>query len=108
MQEACQTERKSNQYSNSFLMKSCGEEVTALLVQCLTYCQRCGLRYAVATTGQVWIVLVGFLEGLEWGDLHSYVFHSLEAAPALLKLLGQVALRESVAHDLPSIVAASH
>jgi predicted type IV restriction endonuclease len=90
---------KSNQYSNSFLMKSCGEEVTALLDQCLTYCQRCGLRYAVATTGQVWIVLVGFLDGLEWGNLHSYVFHSLEDAANRFSVFYDLISRDAVKNN---------
>jgi len=90
---------KGQQYSNSFLIKSCGEELTALLDQCLKYCQRCGIRYAVATTGSVWIVLVGFVDGLEWGNLHSYVFHSLEDAATRFSLFYDLISRDAVRNN---------
>ncbi len=67
------------QYTNSYLYKSCGDEVRVLLDQCRRYCSDCGLPYAVATTGTIWIVLVGLnISGVEWGRMRSFVFHSLQ------------------------------
>jgi hypothetical protein len=69
---------QSQQYKNIFLYNSCGSEMQLLLRQCQEYCIACGVPYAVATTGEIWIVLVGFKYGVEWGTLRSFVFHSLE------------------------------
>lgn len=66
------------EYMNSFLWGSCGPEMQDLLDQCRRYCIDCGVPYALATTGEVWIVLVGFRSGVEWRNLRSVVFHSLE------------------------------
>ena len=65
-------------YSNLFLSSSCGPEMQALLEQCRMYCSDCGVSYALATTGEMWIVLIGFRSGVEWGKLRSFVFHSLD------------------------------
>ena len=65
-------------YSNSFLYSSCGPEMQLLLRQCQSYCIACGLPYVVATTGDIWIIMVGFKYGVEWGKLRSFFFHSLE------------------------------
>ncbi len=66
------------EYANSFLFTNYGPEMTSLLQQCQGYCVHCGVPYAVATTGEVWIILIGFKFGVEWGKLKSVVFHSLE------------------------------
>jgi predicted kinase len=66
------------EYANSFLFTNYGPEMTALLQQCQGYCVQCGVPYALATTGEVWIILIGFKFGVEWGKLKSVVFHSLE------------------------------
>lgn len=66
------------EYSNRFLYKNCGTEMRLLLQQCRDYCTDRGLPYALATTGEVWVVLIGFKFGVEWGKLKSFVFHSLE------------------------------
>lgn len=66
------------EYANSFLLTNYGPEMKSLLEQCQTYCVQCGIPYALATTGEVWIILVGFKYGVEWGKLRSFVFHSLE------------------------------
>ena len=49
-----------------------------LLDQCLSYCSQLGVPYALATTGDIWIILHGFKRGAAWGNLKSLVFHSLE------------------------------
>ena len=66
------------QYTNSYLHNSCGEEMAALLDQCRMYCSDSGVPYAVATTGNIWVILVGQSIGVEWGKLRSSVFYSLE------------------------------
>src|SRR5450755_627528 len=66
------------EYANSFLLTNYGPEMKSLLEQCQTYCVQCGIPYALATIGEVWIILVGFKYGVEWGKLRSFVFHSLE------------------------------
>jgi hypothetical protein len=66
------------QYTNSFLYYRCGSDMKALFDQCLAYCAQCGVPYAIATTGELWIVLLGFKYGTEWGKLRAFVFHSLE------------------------------
>ena len=66
------------QYSNSYLYNRCGPELKELLDQCSGYCAQCGVPYALATTGEVWIILLGFKYGTEWGKLKAFVFHLLE------------------------------
>lgn len=66
------------QYQNSYLYNSCGPEIHALLDQCRMYCSDTGVPYAIATTGDIWIVLLGQSVGVEWGKLRSSVFYSLE------------------------------
>ncbi|HEY7416089.1 MAG TPA: hypothetical protein VH593_12925, partial [Ktedonobacteraceae bacterium] len=72
------TSLRSPDYANSFLFNHCGPEMQSLLQQCLEYCVQCGVPYALATTGEVWIVLIGFKSGVGWDKLRSFVFHSLE------------------------------
>jgi len=84
------------QYKNSFLSKSCGDDITALLDQCRRYCSDCGVRYAVATTGKVWIILVGFIDGLAWGNLQSFVFHSLADVATRFSLFYDLISRDAV------------
>ncbi len=69
---------RRHEYTNSYLYSRCGPEIKSLLDQCLGYCAQCGIPYALATTGEVWIVLLGFKYGTEWGKLKAFVFHSLE------------------------------
>ena len=69
---------QNTDYANSFLHNSCGSEMQMLLLQCQRYCIDCGIPYAIATTGEVWVILVGFKYGVEWGKLRSFVFHSLK------------------------------
>ncbi len=69
---------QNSDYANSFLSSSCGAEMQLLLQQCQSYCIACGLPYAVATTGDIWIIMVGFKYGVEWGKIRSLFFHSLE------------------------------
>ena len=76
--EALPRTLQNPQYANSFLYNSCQSEMNLLLGQCQRYCAECGIPYAVATTGEMWVVLVGFKYGVEWGKLGSFVFHSLE------------------------------
>ena len=66
------------QYTNGYLRKNCGDDMAALLNQCKNYCPETGVQYAVATTGDIWIVLVGFSAGVEWDKISSFVFHSLD------------------------------
>jgi GTPase SAR1 family protein len=66
------------EYFNSFLYNNYESEMTMLLKQCQDYCVQCGVPYALATTGEVWIILIGFKHGIEWGKLKSFVFHSLD------------------------------
>ncbi len=66
------------EYENGYLHKNCGQEMTKLLEQCKKYCDTCAIRYAVATTGDIWIVIANFMDGIEWGKLRAVVFHSLE------------------------------
>ncbi len=47
------------EYANSFLFTNYGYEMKSLLEQCQGYCVQCGIPYALATTGEVWIILVG-------------------------------------------------
>ena len=87
------------EYANSFLFNSCGPELKSLLQQCRDYCTDCGLPYAVATTGEVWIVLISFRTGVEWGKLRSFVFHSLDdVAQRFAEFYGLLA-RESVKNN---------
>ncbi len=69
---------RKSEYENGYLHKNCGKEMTDLLDQCLKYSMSSGIRYAVATTGDAWIVLVNFLDGFDWHKLRAVVFHSLE------------------------------
>ena len=69
---------QQSQYSNSYLYNRCGPELKELFDQCSGYCAQCGVPYALATTGEVWIILLGFKYGTEWGKLKAFVFHSLE------------------------------
>ncbi|HEY1353660.1 MAG TPA: hypothetical protein VGF67_28970 [Ktedonobacteraceae bacterium] len=66
------------QYTNFFLYHRCGSEMKALFDQCLAYCAQCGVPYAIATTGEIWMIFLGFKYGTEWGKLRAFVFHSLE------------------------------
>ena len=65
------------EFQNSFLYRNYGPEMKSLLEQCQSYCSQCGIPYALATTGEIWVVLHGFKLGTAWGTLKSYVFHSL-------------------------------
>jgi hypothetical protein len=65
-------------YKNSFLYQSCGDELHDLLEQCRSYCADHGVQYALATTGNIWVVMIGFQQGIAWPQLDSYVFNSLE------------------------------
>ncbi len=65
-------------YDNGYLHKNCDPEMTALIAQCQKYSDACGIRYAVATTGDIWIILVNFMDGVEWTKLRAVVFHSLQ------------------------------
>lgn len=86
-------------YKNSFLNRSCGPEVTALLHQCRSYCSDCGVPYAIATTGEVWIIMMGFKFGVEWGDLRSFVYHSLsDISSRFVEFYGLVS-REAVSEN---------
>ncbi len=69
---------QSPEYTNSFLYNNYGPEMKSLLDQCLNYCSHTGVPYALATTGEVWIIMAGFKYGIEWGKLKSFVFHSLD------------------------------
>ncbi|GHO53261.1 hypothetical protein [Ktedonobacter robiniae] len=69
---------QSRQYANSFLFNNYGPEMKMLLDQCINYCIHCGIPYALATTGEIWIVMPCFKLGEEWGKLKSLVFHSLK------------------------------
>lgn len=84
------------QYTNTYLHKSCGEELSALLDQCRMYCSDRGMLYAVATTGNIWVVLVGFSTGIEWGKLRSFVFHSLEDISERFNQFYDLVSRESI------------
>lgn len=65
-------------YSNAFLYNHCGLELRALLDQCRAYIAETGAPFAVATTGAIWIVLLGFKAGVSWDKLRAFVFHSLD------------------------------
>jgi hypothetical protein len=65
-------------YEIQYLHKNCNKQMTELLDQCLGYSMSCGVRYAVATTGDVWIIMVNFKDGVDWKKLRAVVFHSLE------------------------------
>jgi len=69
---------QQSEYSNAYLYNRCGSELKELFDQCLGYCAQTGVPYALATTGEVWIVLLGFKYGSEWGKLKAFVFHSLD------------------------------
>lgn len=70
---------KNSEYTNKYLISNCGEEIKLLLEQAKTYCFDQGVPYAVATTGDIWIILSAvFKPGVKWGELRSFVFHSLE------------------------------
>lgn len=84
------------QYENSFLYNNCGSEMKSLLEQCRRYCASCGLYYAVATTGNIWIILLNFKYGVEWGDLKALVFHSLEDVLARFSEFYGLISREAV------------
>jgi predicted type IV restriction endonuclease len=87
------------QYRNSFLSKNCGTEISSLLEQCRGYCIDCGIPYALATTGTVWIVLVGFRYGVEWGKLKSFVFHSLKDISANFHEFYSLVSREAIKNN---------
>lgn len=65
-------------YSNAFLYNHCGLELRALLDQCRAYIAETGAPFAVATTGAIWVVLLGFKAGASWDKLRAFVFHSLD------------------------------
>jgi len=67
-----------SQYKNSILYNHFGDQMQALLEQCRRYSSDCGVPFAVATTGVVWIVLVCFKPGVDWGRVNALVFHSLD------------------------------
>jgi hypothetical protein len=90
---------QSAQYQNIYLHKHCGEELSALLDQCRIYCSDCGMQYAVATTGSMWIVLVGGITGVEWGKIYSFVFHSLEDISARFNRFYDLLSKESVKNN---------
>lgn len=85
------------QYQNATLRNSCGsKELAALLDQCRLYCSDCAITYAVATTGNIWIVLIGGNVGVEWGRLQAYVFHSLTDITERFNLFYDLISREAV------------
>jgi hypothetical protein len=90
---------RSTKYSNSFLFKNYGPEMQALLQQCTDYCRDCGIPYALATTGDIWIVVLGFKYGIEWGKLQSYVWHSLEDLRSRFAEFFGLVARESVKNN---------
>jgi len=83
-------------YQNSFLWSSCGAEMQDLLEQCRRYCSDCGVPYALATTGEIWVVLIGFRSGVEWGKLRSFVFHSLDDVARRFAEFNGLVSREAV------------
>lgn len=87
------------QYENSFLYNNCGSEMKSLLEQCRKYCASCGLLHAVATTGDIWIILLTFKRGVEWGDLKALVFHSLEDVLARFSDFYGLISREAVRNN---------
>jgi len=87
------------EYANSFLSTNYGYEMKSLLEQCQGYCVQCGMPYALATTGEVWIILVGFKLGVEWGKLRSFVFHSLDDVFQRFGEFYGLLSREAVKHN---------
>jgi GTPase SAR1 family protein len=84
------------QYKNSTLHRSCGDEMRSLLDQCRLYCSDWGLDYAIATTGNIWIILIGGNIRVEWGDLLAFVFHSLDDIVNRFNLFYDLISREAV------------
>jgi GTPase SAR1 family protein len=69
---------RNKSYNNSSLHKICGNEMKLVLDQCRRYCSNEGVRFAVATTGDMWIIMMGYRTGMNWKSLDSLVFHSLD------------------------------
>jgi len=90
---------RNPQYENSFLYNHCSPEMKSLLEQCRRYCASLGLLHAVATTGDIWIILLTFKRGVEWGDLKALVFHSLEDVLARFSEFYGLISREAVRNN---------
>jgi predicted type IV restriction endonuclease len=67
-----------SEYTNATLYNNCGKEMKALIDQYIRYCAITGVNYALATSGEVWIILLASRTDFDWNKLKAFVFHSLE------------------------------
>lgn len=77
------TSIRHTNYTNRYLVRHCGEDLKELIYQAKEYCSEQGVFYAIATTGEVWIILtIAIKSQIGWGDQKSFVFHTLEDVAA--------------------------